>query len=79
LVGRKFKASSVHLEVGAPEGRVHHASSFTREARDFEGQVADALVLIDGARLTSLMIEYGIGVTHYRMVKLPKVDGDYFD
>jgi len=54
-------------------------SSFTREARDFASQVADNIVLIDGPRLTSLMIEHGVGVTHYRVLRLPRVDGDYFD
>jgi len=54
-------------------------SSFTREARDFANQVADNIVLIDGPRLTSLMIEHGVGVTHYRVLRLPRVDGDYFD
>jgi restriction system protein len=54
-------------------------SSFTREAREFASQVADTIVLIDGARLTSLMIEHGVGVTHYRVLRLPKVDEDYFD
>jgi restriction system protein len=54
-------------------------SSFTREARDFEGHIAEAVVLIDGARLTSLMIEHGVGVTHYRTIRLPKMDADYFE
>jgi restriction system protein len=54
-------------------------SSFTREARDFASQVAENVVLIDGPRLTALMIEHGVGVTHYRVLRLPRVDGDYFD
>ncbi|HLG16200.1 MAG TPA: restriction endonuclease [Blastocatellia bacterium] len=54
-------------------------SAFTREARDFASQVAESIVLIDGARLTSLMIEHGVGVAHYRVLRLPRVDGDYFD
>lgn len=54
-------------------------SSFTRDAQAFASQVSDCIVLIDGARLTSLMIEHGVGVTHYRNVRLPKVDEDYFD
>jgi len=54
-------------------------SSFTREARDFATQVADSIVLIDGSRLTALMIEHGVGVTHYRVLRVPRVDGDYFD
>ena len=54
-------------------------SSFTREARDFAAQVADSIVLVDGPRLTALMIEHGVGVTHYRVLRVPRVDGDYFD
>jgi restriction system protein len=54
-------------------------STFTREAREFEAHVSESVVLIDGARLTSLMIEHGVGVTHYRTVRLPKLDMDYFD
>jgi restriction system protein len=36
------------------------------------------VVLLDGARLTDLMIEHELGVT-VRPVKVPKVDGDYFE
>jgi restriction system protein len=54
-------------------------SSFTREAREFATQVADSIVLIDEPRLTALMIEHDVGVTHYRVLRLPRVDGDYFD
>jgi len=36
------------------------------------------IVLIDGAQLTQLMIECGVGVTH-RVVRVPKVDQDYFE
>ena len=54
-------------------------SSFTREAREFGSQIAETVVLIDGQRLASLMIERGVGVTHYRVLRLPRVDGDYFD
>jgi restriction endonuclease Mrr len=27
----------------------------------------------------SALIENGIAVTHYRVLRLPRVDGDYFD
>jgi restriction system protein len=63
----------------AKKGVFITTSSFTREARDFQGQVAENVVLIDGARLTSLMLDHGVGVTHYRTVRLPKIDTDYFD
>jgi restriction system protein len=54
-------------------------SGFTREALEFGQQIAETVVLIDGQRLASLMIEHGVGVTHYRVLRLPRVDGDYFD
>lgn len=62
----------------AKKGVFITTSSFTREARDFGTQVSDSVVLIDGTKLTSLMIEYGVGVTH-RTIRLPRVDGDYFE
>jgi restriction system protein len=63
----------------AKKGVFITTSSFTREAREFGERVADGIVLIDGQRLASLMIEHAIGVTHYRIVRIPRVDGDYFD
>jgi restriction system protein len=38
----------------------------------------ERVVLVDGARLTDLMIEHEVGVT-LRPVKVPKVDSDYFE
>lgn len=63
----------------AKKGVFITTSSFTREAVDYGTQVSENVVLIDGARLTSLMIEYGVGVTHHRVIRLPRVDGDYFE
>jgi restriction system protein len=63
----------------AKKGVFITTSSFTREALDYGHQVSESVVLVDGARLTSLMIEYGVGVSHYRVIRLPRVDGDYFE
>ncbi|HXU29679.1 MAG TPA: restriction endonuclease [Thermoanaerobaculia bacterium] len=63
----------------AKKGVFITTASFTKDARDFGQQVSENIVLIDGARLTSLMIEYGVGVTLYRTIRLPRVDGDYFE
>jgi restriction system protein len=52
-------------------------SNFTREAIDFANQV-EKIVLVDGDRLTALMIDHGVGVTN-KAFNVPKVDGDYFD
>jgi restriction system protein len=54
-------------------------STFTREAREYGDQISDSVVLIDGPALTRLMIENGAAVTHHRVVRLPRVDQDYFD
>lgn len=63
----------------AKKGVFITTSSFTREALEYGHQVSESVVLVDGTRLTSLMIEYGVGVTHYRIIRLPRVDGDYFE
>jgi restriction system protein len=63
----------------AKKGVFITTSYFTREARDYRTQVSERLILIDGTKLTALMIEYGVGVTHFRTIRLPKVDGDYFE
>jgi restriction system protein len=36
------------------------------------------VILVDGARLTELMMEHGVGGSH-RELKVPKLDGDYFE
>ena len=52
-------------------------SLFSNQAREYAKSV-EGIVLIDGPRLAGLMIDYGIGVSA-RVVKIPKIDSDYFD
>lgn len=52
-------------------------SLFSNQARDYAKSV-EGIVLIDGQRLAGLMIDYSIGVSA-RVVKIPKIDSDYFD
>lgn len=52
-------------------------SLFSTQARDYAKSV-EGIVLIDGPHLAGLMIDYGIGVSA-RVVKIPKIDSDYFD
>ncbi len=73
---------SVQAFYGALEGRRDKGvfittSSFTSGADDF-AKLIEKIVLIDGARLTKLMMEYGVGVSH-RLVKVPRIDTDYFE
>lgn len=52
---------------------------FTRGARDYGEMVPTRVILIDGARLTSLMIRYGVGVQVKRTLRIVEVDEDFFE
>ena len=54
-------------------------SRFTKEAKAYATRLTQPLVLIDGARLTSLMIDYKLGVSAVRVIELPQLDRDYFN
>ena len=49
-----------------------------RTSRDYAEALPTRIVLIDGAQLAELMIDYGIGTTEVETVKLMRVDEDYF-
>jgi len=61
----------------ATKGVFITTSASTAQARAFAHGI-EKFVLIDGQRLTQLMMEYGVAVTH-RVIKIPKVDLDYFE
>ena len=52
-------------------------STFTPQASAFAKSV-EGIVLVDGPRLAELMIDHEVGVT-LRPVKVPTLDGDYFE
>jgi restriction system protein len=52
-------------------------SGFTAQAIDFARSV-EGIVLVDGSKLVHLMMDHEVGVTS-RLIKLPKLDSDYFD
>jgi restriction system protein len=54
-------------------------SRFTDDARSYVSQIGSKIVLIDGERLTNLMIENDIGVSVVSMYPVKKIDADYFD
>ncbi|AVQ88289.1 restriction endonuclease [Plesiomonas shigelloides] len=53
-------------------------ASFSREAQEYVGLIEKRIVLIDGARLAALMIEYGVGVTIRQTLTIKSLDSDYF-
>ena len=64
----------------------HHAakgvfvatSQFTKAAREFVSMVSRRVVLIDGRKLTDLMIRHNIGVKLQESSQFKRVDADYF-
>lgn len=54
-------------------------ASFSGGARVYAESVPTRVVLIDGARLASLMIRYGVGVQVKQTVQIVEVDEDFFE
>jgi restriction system protein len=52
-------------------------STYTAQALEF-ARSFEGIVLVDGLRLTGLMIDHEIGV-NARVLRIPKIDSDYFD
>ena len=61
----------------ATKGVFITTSRFTPQAVDFANSV-ERIVLVDGDRLTKLMIDHEVGVT-LRPLWIPKLDSDYFE
>ena len=51
-------------------------AKFSPKARDIAN--AQHIILVDGKRLTELMIEYGVGVSTQKAYLIKRVDSDYF-
>lgn len=64
---------------GADKGVFITTSNFSQQARDYAKALNQyKVILIDGVRLTNLMIEHNVGVTTQKTYLLKRVDGDYF-
>lgn len=53
-------------------------SGFTAQARETAGRLRDRLVLVDGAQLAQLMIDHGAGVSDEEVIRIRRIDSDYF-
>lgn len=53
-------------------------SSYSAEARSYVANIDPKVVLIDGAELAELMIDFGLGVTTAATFEVKRVDSDYF-
>jgi restriction system protein len=63
---------------GAKKGIFITTSSFSREAIEYSPKNETKIVLIDGEKLSQLMIDYSIGVSTSNVYEIKKIDHDYF-
>lgn len=72
-----FVGSLVGL--GASKGVFVTTSTFSKQAQDYAKGLQHRVILIDGYRLTELMIEFNVGVRLSRTIEVKKLDEDFFD
>ena len=53
-------------------------SGFSKEAREYASLIESRIVLIDGERLSRLMVDYNVGVSTVGVYEIKKIDMDYF-
>lgn len=70
---------AVHGAQSAGKGVFITTTKFSDEARRYAaGMKSPVIILIDGARLAELLIDYGIAIKETDVIKLVRVDEDYF-
>lgn len=62
----------------AKKGVFITTSNFTAEAQEYVRGIEKKIILIDGKRLSELMIDYDVGVGTLKTYKVKQVDNDYF-
>lgn len=63
----------------AKKGVFITTSAFTKGAEDYASLIETRIILIDGERLASLMVDYNVGVSTVGKYEVKKIDSDYFD
>lgn len=53
--------------------------TFSKEAAEYAKTVNQKIVLIDGQKLASLMIEHNVGISVVRTYEIKRIDSDYFE
>ena len=71
-----FVGSLVGL--GANKGVFVTTSAFSMQAMEFVRHLSQRVILIDGKRLTDLMIEHNVGVRASRTIEFKRLDEDFF-
>lgn len=79
-VGRPEIQGFVGALSGKADGGVFITTGcFSSGAREYAEVVPTRVILIDGARLVSLMIRFGVGVQTKQTVHIVEIDEDYFE
>lgn len=79
-VGRPEVQGFVGALSGKADGGVFITTSrFSSGAREYAEVVPTRIILIDGDRLVSLMIRFGVGVQTKQTVEIVEIDEDYFE
>lgn len=80
-VGRPEIQGFVGSLVGhsASKGVFVTTSGFSKHAVEYATGLQQRIILIDGSRLTELMIEFGVGVRVSRTIEVKRLDEDFFE
>ena len=81
--GNSVQRPEVQAFVGALSGKANGGvfittSTFSDGAKEYARAAHSEVILVDGARLAELMIEYGVGVQEEKNIKIVRVDEDFF-
>jgi restriction system protein len=64
--------------IGASKGVFVTTSNFSSHASQYANTLQQRVILIDGTRLTELMIEFDVGVRVSREIRVKRLDEDFF-
>jgi restriction system protein len=54
-------------------------SEFSSDAEDYASRITSKIILIDGERLATLMVDHNVGVNAVGVYELKRIDSDYFE
>jgi restriction system protein len=63
----------------AKKGVFITTSSFSKESIEYVSLIESRIVLIDGKKLTSLMVDFDLGVSKIASYDVKRIDSDYFE
>jgi restriction system protein len=63
----------------AKKGVFLTTSTFSNEAVEYARAIDPKVVLIDGSKLSQLMIDYDVGVSTIQTYQIKRIDTDYFE